>query len=260
MTAMMIKARVDILPEAQKRLWPLLKEVPKDFVLYGGTAVALRYGHRQSVDFDFFSSVPDDDVWHHTKELSFIRKYAVNIEEPSFQRNKYGSQVIYDLDLGVDNTVEITFLRNENFIGGSVKRPDKAVDNGIQIASPIDLMATKINAILRRYSVKDFVDVAAMLENGVSFSRGFAAAMALKRNDLPELIHEYAFILDGLRSNEFYERVFAIDKDAPMCLKSKLSDVVNGITKEAENVSISDLLNMKININKNLHNYRGLEL
>jgi hypothetical protein len=30
--------------------------VPKHFVLYGGTAVSLRLGHRQSVDFDFFTS------------------------------------------------------------------------------------------------------------------------------------------------------------------------------------------------------------
>ena len=29
---------------------------PEGFVLYGGTALALRLGHRQSVDFDFFTS------------------------------------------------------------------------------------------------------------------------------------------------------------------------------------------------------------
>ena len=32
--------------------------MPKHFVLYGGTAVALHYGHRSSVDFDFFTSEP----------------------------------------------------------------------------------------------------------------------------------------------------------------------------------------------------------
>ncbi|WP_373321508.1 nucleotidyl transferase AbiEii/AbiGii toxin family protein [Rivihabitans pingtungensis] len=30
------------------------------FVLYGGTAIALRLGHRESVDFDFFSDRPLD--------------------------------------------------------------------------------------------------------------------------------------------------------------------------------------------------------
>jgi hypothetical protein len=32
---------------------------PDHFTLYEGTALALRLGHRQSVDFDFFSRTPD---------------------------------------------------------------------------------------------------------------------------------------------------------------------------------------------------------
>jgi hypothetical protein len=51
--------RLDILPIAQKELWPHLSAAPQlSFVLYGGTAVALHLGHRQSVDFDFFRSAP----------------------------------------------------------------------------------------------------------------------------------------------------------------------------------------------------------
>src|SRR5580704_5872851 len=46
--------RLDILPAAQRRLWPELKAVPEGFVLYGGTALALHLGHRISEDFDFF--------------------------------------------------------------------------------------------------------------------------------------------------------------------------------------------------------------
>lgn len=52
---------MDILPMAQRRLWPQLGNAPKlGFVLYGGTAIALRLGHRDSVDFDFFSERPLD--------------------------------------------------------------------------------------------------------------------------------------------------------------------------------------------------------
>ena len=50
--------RFDVLPQEQKALWPELRAVPPAFVLYGGTALALRLGHRVSVDFDFFSSEP----------------------------------------------------------------------------------------------------------------------------------------------------------------------------------------------------------
>src|SRR6185295_15501668 len=48
-------ARLDILPAAQREIWPNLSPAPGlSFVLYGGTAIALFLGHRQSVDFDFF--------------------------------------------------------------------------------------------------------------------------------------------------------------------------------------------------------------
>lgn len=55
------KSRREVLPLAQQQLWPLLAPAAElGFVLYGGTAIALRLGHRTSVDFDFFSSRPLD--------------------------------------------------------------------------------------------------------------------------------------------------------------------------------------------------------
>jgi hypothetical protein len=47
--------RLDVLPAAQKRLWRELSSVPDEFVLYGGTALALHFGHRTSSDFDFLA-------------------------------------------------------------------------------------------------------------------------------------------------------------------------------------------------------------
>jgi nucleotidyltransferase AbiEii toxin of type IV toxin-antitoxin system len=48
------------LPTPQRKLWPELAATPATFTLYGGTALALRLGHRASVDFDFFSNAPFD--------------------------------------------------------------------------------------------------------------------------------------------------------------------------------------------------------
>jgi len=47
-----------ILPPSQLSFWKEDKHIPSNFVLYGGTALALRLGHRQSLDFDFFFSAP----------------------------------------------------------------------------------------------------------------------------------------------------------------------------------------------------------
>jgi hypothetical protein len=40
---------LDILPAAQRRLWPELSQTPEDFALYGGTTIALQLGHRPTV-------------------------------------------------------------------------------------------------------------------------------------------------------------------------------------------------------------------
>ena len=52
----MFTPKLEILPPAQRRLWDELRHTPEHFVLYGGTALALRLAHRSSEDFDFFSN------------------------------------------------------------------------------------------------------------------------------------------------------------------------------------------------------------
>ena len=52
----MFTPKLEILPHAQRRLWDELRQTPEEFVLYRGTALALRLGHRHSEDFDFFSN------------------------------------------------------------------------------------------------------------------------------------------------------------------------------------------------------------
>src|ERR1700674_2621303 len=53
---MTFSPKLNILPASRRALWQELKATPKHFVLYGGTALALRLGHRVSEDFDFFTN------------------------------------------------------------------------------------------------------------------------------------------------------------------------------------------------------------
>ncbi len=50
-----LKLHFDILDEARGQLLDQLIPLTSDFVLAGGTALALQIGHRKSFDFDFFS-------------------------------------------------------------------------------------------------------------------------------------------------------------------------------------------------------------
>ena len=49
----------------------------------------------------------------------------------------------------------------------------------MQVASLDDLMATKLKVILQRAEAKDYGDIAAMINEGVSLSKGLAAARAI---------------------------------------------------------------------------------
>jgi Nucleotidyl transferase AbiEii toxin, Type IV TA system len=62
---------------------------------------------------------------------------------------------------------------------GRVGEPDITLDGVLQIASPEDLMATKLKVILQRAEAKDYRDIAALIEAGVGLSTGLAAARAL---------------------------------------------------------------------------------
>ncbi len=56
-----LEPKLDVLPAAQREIWTSLAPAPQlNFVLCGGTAIALHFGHRASVDFDFFRSGPLD--------------------------------------------------------------------------------------------------------------------------------------------------------------------------------------------------------
>jgi len=69
------------MPAVQRQLWPELRSAAQfGFVLYGGTAIALRLGHRTSVDFDFFSK---NSLNHEAirDSLSFVAQSTVIQDE-----------------------------------------------------------------------------------------------------------------------------------------------------------------------------------
>ena len=74
--------RLDILPPPQRRLWGELAAVPAEFVLYGGTAIALHLGHRQSVNFDFFGNRPLDPT-QLVPAIPFLAGAMVTQREPN---------------------------------------------------------------------------------------------------------------------------------------------------------------------------------
>jgi hypothetical protein len=163
------------LPESQQRLWGELDQVPRSFVLYGGTALALRLGHRISVDFDFFSSESFDPEL--LKESIPFAKEAEILQ--------IGADAMTMLvDRG--GPVKVSFFGGLGF--GRLEDPQTASGNGIAIASVIDVFASKLKTILQRSETKDYIDIAAILASGIPLEKGLGAARALYGQEMNMLL------------------------------------------------------------------------
>jgi hypothetical protein len=60
-----------------------------------------------------------------------------------------------------------------------MSEPEISNDGVAQVASPLDLLATTLKVLLQRAERKDYLDVATLLEAGLSLADGLAAASAL---------------------------------------------------------------------------------
>jgi hypothetical protein len=157
-----------VLPPAQLELWPQLKtSLESGFVLYGGTAAALRLGHRSSVDFDFFTERALDREKLQSG-FAFLRHSIVVQDRPD---------TLTVMAPAAKASVKISFFGGIDT--GRVGVPDLTSDGAVEIASLLDLLATKLKVIQQRIEVKDYTDIAAILRAGTRLEDGLAAASAL---------------------------------------------------------------------------------
>ena len=166
--------RFEILPTPQAELWGKLAPMRDlGFVLYGGTAIALRLGHRHSVDFDFFTHLPLERAAL-KRSVPWFASAAVLQDEPE------------SLTVLSPGGVKVSFFGGLKV--GRVGDPEVSEDGVIVAASLEDLLAFKLKLVVQRVEAKDYLDVAALLRSGVPLERGLAAAEALFAPDLPPMV------------------------------------------------------------------------
>jgi hypothetical protein len=162
----MFEPHFDALPPPQTALWKELAEVPKRFVLYGGTALALRLGHRQSVDFSFFSSgTVDPERLLSSLKLLRTARILQNTSQTLTVAVERGEPVKLSFFGGIST--------------GRVGTPEETPDGTITVASLLDLAGTKAKVILQRAESKDYLDLLAIFKSGINLSQAMAAARAL---------------------------------------------------------------------------------
>ena len=114
--------------------------------LVGGTSLALQYGHRSSVDLDLFGQI-------NTSSETLLRTFG-----------QWGE--VEKLSPG--DTIKCFLINNVKVDIVDYDYPwiDEVVtEDGLRLASPIDIAAMKIYAIENRGSRKDFIDMYFLLKH-----------------------------------------------------------------------------------------------
>ncbi|MEP6466775.1 MAG: nucleotidyl transferase AbiEii/AbiGii toxin family protein [Parafilimonas sp.] len=121
----------------------------ENFSLVGGTALALRYGHRKSIDLDLFSS---EDF--NNENIAAI----IESNFPTFTYQRLNNPIGI---FGFINNIKVDFVKHHYY--PVIEKISET--EGLRIISDKDIIAMKINAILRRAVKKDFWDLAELLQH-----------------------------------------------------------------------------------------------
>ena len=154
------------LPPPQRKLWPELASTPEGFTLYGGTALALRLGHRASVDFDFFSNTPFDP-----DDLARKLPYLKDAERIQVAPNTQTCRV------DRDGPILVSFFGGLGL--GQVAPRDHIDGMSLQVAALFDIAGAKAAVLQKRAEVKDYLDMDALLRHGIDLLTALAAGTVI---------------------------------------------------------------------------------
>lgn len=191
---MTLTPRLEVLPDTQRALWPALAGVPDSCVLYGGTAVALRLGHRASVDFDFFSS----------ESIDFDALFKLPLLTGAEVLQRAPDTLTVSVSPDAMEPVRISFFGGIDI--GRVGYPERTADGVQQVASLLDLFGTKLKVLLDRVAAKDYLDLAAILRSGARLRDGLGAAATLYGNRFPPM--------DAVKALAYFDEGDAANVDA----------------------------------------------
>ena len=166
--------------------------MPSDFILYGGTGLALQLGHRASEDFDFFSSSGFDPDRLGSR-LPFFRDLDLKGPETCVHRKRVNLEAFVNRG----GLVKVAFFGGLDTLQ-RVEDPEQATGSRVRVASLTDLAGMKMRVIQVRGNWKDYVDLHALALQGIDLPTALAAAKAIDTSFDPAIsIRALQFYGDG---------------------------------------------------------------
>lgn len=179
-----------------------------NFSLAGGTALALKYGHRLSVDIDLFS--PNNFNNHEV-----INMLANNFVNFSYLKSSESIGIF-----GYIDDLKVDLIKHHNF----EMIHEIEVKNQIRFFSDEDLMAMKVFAILQRGVKKDFWDIAELM-NKYSISKMIECYYKKYPKNLLAISIPTALV--------YFDD--ANESEDPICLRGQKWDDIKGFISEKVN-------------------------
>jgi hypothetical protein len=134
--------------------------------LYDGTALALRLGDRQSLDFGFFSRMPFDPG-----ALARDIPYLAGAEPAQVASNTLTCRV----ERG--GPVLVSFFGNLQL--GEAAPRETAGGSTVHVASLLDIAGSKALTVQQRAQARDYIDIDALMRHGIDLPQILAAGTAL---------------------------------------------------------------------------------
>jgi len=139
----------EFMDQDMRNFWTSLEPLPGELRLYGGTALALFLNHRQSTDFGFATPLP-------VVGLDFV----AGLPGVMAAQLSGGDGMVDGVVKSRDRDIRLTFMECRSLLPLPAYRPIEA-ENGVLVAHPADLIASKAHAICSRGALRDYQDLAA---------------------------------------------------------------------------------------------------
>ena len=140
----MDKLRLFILSESRTKILSSFASWKNEFYLAGGTGLALQIGHRDSIDFDFFSSNSFDPN-------KLIERLLAIFGHKSFTVTQIEKNT---LSILLNSEIKISFMTYDYPLLNSLIQTEF-----LNIASIQDIACMKLSAIMQRSALKDYADL-----------------------------------------------------------------------------------------------------
>lgn len=143
-----LKIHPGVLGKERQELLNKLRPYAKDYILGGGTALALQLNHRKSFDFDFFGSyqIPKNLLEKLSNTIPIANVAVDNTDELTFFSK---------------NKIKVTFL----YYPFGYSFPIETLENGLKVFGIKDIAIKKAYTIGRRGEYRDYFDLYTILKN-----------------------------------------------------------------------------------------------